>query len=296
MFASFQNSRWKSLTLITFIYCLSGFIGIYSYILLTTSLQPWLNILISDTISTIIVFIFSVIFSNASIYDPYWSVQPLVILFCFAINQQISFLNALLLLSIFTWGIRLTGNWIYTFYGMGYQDWRYIMLKEQTGVFYPFINFIGIHMVPTLVVYACTLPGVYSLQNEFKFNIFSFICLILSFGAIALEGIADLQMHKFQRNRKGRVFIRDGLWKHSRHPNYLGEISFWWCIGLSAYFYEYNWLCLIGAGLNTILFLVVSIPLADGKQSKKKGFEEYKKETWRLLLFPKFCVNKNKVN
>ena len=44
-------------------------------------------------------------------------------------------------------------------------------------------------------------------------------------------GIADLEMHKFRKN-KNSVFIRNGLWKYSRHPNYLGEITFWVGIAL----------------------------------------------------------------
>lgn len=34
---------------------------------------------------------------------------------------------------------------------------------------------------------------------------------------------------------------------------------------------------------NTILFFAVSIPMADGRQSKKEGFAEYKRAT-RMLL------------
>ncbi len=45
------------------------------------------------------------------------------------------------------------------------------------------------------------------------------------------------------------------------------------------------WLSLLVADAvaNTVLFLAVSIPMADGKQSKKESFAEYKKQT-RMLL------------
>jgi steroid 5-alpha reductase family enzyme len=48
------------------------------------------------------------------------------------------------------------------------------------------------------------------------------------------------------------------------------------------------WWLLAGALVNTLLFLFVSIPLADGKQSKKEGFAEYKTQTRMLLPIPKF--------
>lgn len=43
------------------------------------------------------------------------------------------------------------------------------------------------------------------------------------------------------------------------------------------------WYLAAGAVANTMLFLAVSIPMADGKQSRKAGFAEYKAET-RILL------------
>jgi steroid 5-alpha reductase family enzyme len=102
-----------------------------------------------------------------------------------------------------------------------------------------------------------------------------------------MQGIADIQMHKFRKNRNGS-FIRVGLWKYSRHPNYLGEILMWWGVGLSVVFAcPSAWYLLVGAIANTVLFLVVSIPMADKRQSKKDGFVEYKKQTRMLLPIKK---------
>ena len=94
-------------------------------------------------------------------------------------------------------------------------------------------------------------------------------------------------MHKF-RNRRTGSFIRVGLWKYSRHPNYLGEIIMWWGVALSVIFAATNAFYLAaGALANTLLFFTVSIPLADGRQSRKEGFDEYKKETRMLLPLKK---------
>ena len=43
----------------------------------------------------------------------------------------------------------------------------------------------------------------------------------------------------------------------------------------------------VGAVANTLLFLVVSIPMADKRQSRKEGFAEYKKQTKMLLPIKK---------
>lgn len=42
-----------------------------------------------------------------------------------------------------------------------------------------------------------------------------------------------------------------------------------------------------GALANTVMFLTVSIPLADKRQSQKSGYEEYRAETRSLLPVPK---------
>jgi steroid 5-alpha reductase family enzyme len=185
------------------------------------------------------------------------------------------------------WGIRLTANWIYTFQNLDWQDWRYTMLKEKTGKIYPLINLLGIHMFPTLVVYFCVLPAVYIFLFEIEFNAFSFLGFALSITATTIQLFADIEMQSF-RKKIHQGFIRTGLWKYSRHPNYLAEILMWWNIGLlcvtSLLSYYY---ILVGALANTMLFFFVSIPLQEKKQAKKEGFVEYKKSTRMLLPIKK---------
>ena len=280
-----KQNRAASFIAVAVVYIIAIAVGVLVYRAL--DLDWWLSLLISDLLATVATFIFSLIFKNASVYDPYWSVQPPVILVAFAIGRKLTLLGILLLLVVSFWAIRLTANWAYTFANLNHQDWRYTMLKEKTGVFYPIINFVGIHMVPTLVVYGCVLPAVYAIREALSANIPSIICLCVSLGAAVMQGIADIQMHKYRKNRNG-AFIRIGLWKYSRHPNYLGEILMWWGVGLSVIFASPSaWYLAAGAVANTILFLAVSIPMADGRQSRKAGFAEYKAETRMLLPIKK---------
>lgn len=276
-----KQSRLASFIIITLVYIISAAVGIVVYNFL--ELSWWVSLLIADAAATAVTFIFSLIFGNASVYDPYWSVQPPVILAAFLWGKTPTLLGILLTVAVGFWAVRLTVNWAYTFGGLTHQDWRYTMLKEKTGVFYPLINFIGIHMVPTLVVYGCILPAVYAVKFDLSANVGSLLFLLLSILAATMQGIADIQMHTFRRSGK-RGFIRVGLWKYSRHPNYLGEILMWWGIALAVFCVEPTAPYLLsGAAANTILFFAVSIPMADGRQSKKEGFAEYKRAT-RMLL------------
>lgn len=279
-----QNSA-ASYAAVTVVYIIATAVGLITYKFL--DLSWWLSLLIADTAATVVTFLFSLIFRNASVYDPYWSVQPPVILIAFSVGRELTALGIMLMVVVSYWAIRLTANWAYTFENLNHQDWRYTMLKEKTGIFYPAINFVGIHMVPTLVVYGCTLPTVYGVIQGLSANVGSILFLCLSLCAATLQGIADIQMHTFRKNRNS-IFIRIGLWKHSRHPNYLCEILMWWGVGLSVVCAAPDvWYLLVGAAANTVLFLTVSIPLAEGRQSRKEGFAAYKAQTRMLLPIPK---------
>ena len=102
--------------------------------------------------------------------------------------------------------------------------------------------------------------------------------------SVLLQGVSDYQMHKFKKLKTGGL-IRIGLWKYSRHPNYLAEIIMWWAIALlSVISMKDNYWLFIGALINTLMFVFISIPMAEKRQAKRKeGFTQYKKET-RMLL------------
>ena len=284
-----KNNRGYSFLVIAAVYLVAGFLGGFLYRLMPYPF--WLSLLLADVAATVFTFAMSLLFHNASVYDPYWSVQPIVIILGFALSRGMTPVTIAPLIAVCLWGIRLTGNWAYTFHGLQYQDWRYTMLREKTGKLYPIINFLGIHMVPTLIVYGCALPVVFLFALPDKSAaitgghlVLCGISFLISLLAVLLQAVSDLQMHRFRRRKKGG-FIRDGLWKYARHPNYLGEILMWWGMGLYSVFAlaGSQWYLLVGAAANTVLFLAVSIPMADNRQAKKPGYPSYKAQT-RMLL------------
>ena len=280
-----KESRVASFIVVALVYALAIEIGLITYAFMP--LNNYWALLIADIVATIVVFIFSLIFGNASMYDPYWSVQPIVILTCFMIGRSLNAIKILFFIVVALWGVRLTANWAYTFKNLKSEDWRYGLLREKTGKWYPLVNFFGIHMVPTLIVYACILPAVFVMQSGVN-NVFAFIFIVISLLAATMQGFADVQMHKFRKNKTTENFIKNGLWTHSRHPTYLGEILMWWGVGLASVFATSwaHWYLLVGAMLNTLMFMFISIPMADKKQSTKAGFEEYKEQTNMLLPLP----------
>ena len=282
------ENRKISFLFVLAVYILAAAVGIFTY-RTVIHLPLFAALLIADVAATVAVFLFSLLFGNASVYDPYWSVQPPVILLALMLaGRAFSAADILLFATVTLWAVRLTANWAYTFRGLTHEDWRYRMLKGKSGAIYPVVNFLGIHLFPTLVVYACILPAAYTLRDGESGGVLFAVGLVISLLATALQLVADTEMQAFRRRGEGG-FIRVGLWRYARHPNYLGEILMWWGVALAslsrlpvAYFP-----LVLGALANTLMFLFISIPMADRRQAEKEGYNEYKSETRSLFPLPR---------
>ncbi|MBO4472434.1 MAG: DUF1295 domain-containing protein [Clostridia bacterium] len=240
--------------------------------------------------ATAVLFIVTVAFKDVSIYDPYWSVAPPVMLLAAMIKYSLWDVNAILLLVVIgIWSFRLTANWLLTYKGLGHEDWRYASYREKySPVVFQLISLVGLQFVPTIVVYAGLVGGLFAAQRP-DFAPLSVIGIVVMLGAVFLAFMADRAIHSFLREHKGEGRTCNvSVWKYSRHPNYLGEMSFW--TGLYLYFVA---VCpeiwYKGLGFLTIiaLFLTVSIPLMERhNEARRVDYAEYKATTSMLLLLP----------
>ncbi len=253
-------------------------------------MNEYLNILVVDIIATVIVWLGGVLLRTASAYDPYWSIQTLIIYtFIVSKHNNWNFATISLFVVIFVYSLRLTMNFIVGFHSLSYVDWRYKMLKEKSGKAYQLVNLFGICMFPTLVVYSASLPAIaYANLTDYSFLDAIGLSVIL-FGTL-LEFVSDIQMKKFIKVRNDRSeVLNKGLWKYSRHPNYLGEILIWFGVALTLIVSHLNyWYLAAGSIVNLLMFLFISIPMEEKHfKDYKPDYEQYKKETSVLLILPK---------
>ena len=279
-----KQSRAQSFLFTVVIYLVALGVGLYAFS--RVSGNEFVRVLIADVAATLFVYLVSLPLGNASVYDPYWSVAPVVILPL--VIGQFGVWNTgtmLLLLCVSYWGVRLTANWAYTFQGYSHQDWRYSMLREKSGALYPLVSLFGIMLFPTMVVYLCLLPALHYIQVG-GINLFTCLGFVLCLSAATLQLIADVQLHRFQKQSQNRgAIIRSGVWRHARHPNYLGEILMWWGVFVVMLSTQPGlWPLGLGALVNTLMFLFISIPMAEVRMAGyKEGFDRYVAETNRLL-------------
>ena len=64
-----KENRVLSYILVIIIYIFAVFMAIFTYNAL--DFDWWIKLLVTDTSATVVTFVFSVLFSNASVYDPY---------------------------------------------------------------------------------------------------------------------------------------------------------------------------------------------------------------------------------
>ena len=251
-------------------------------------LDGWLLILIWHITATLIIFLFSNIHKNSSIYDPFWHVAPIPIVFYIANQSSLPNLELNLILSAFLfWALRLTYNWFLNWENLDHEDFRYRDLKNNNK-FMAFINdLFGIHLIPTLIVNASLYPIYVALTSE-SLNDLVYIGFMLKIIAVVIQYISDDQMRKFRKdkNNLGKT-MKYGLWKYSRHPNYLGEVSFWFGIYVFALASESPSLWLLACPIVMLaLFVFISCPMMDNRSLKRRlDYKEYMDKTPQLIMW-----------
>ncbi len=264
-------------------------------LLLFDAVQNWtssliLTFFILDIAATLFVWAAGLVFSNASMYDPYWSVAPPVMaVFFTAYAAGLSAASWLFIAVFFVWGARLTVNWVVDWKGFSQQDWRYTMLHDKNPKIYFLTNLFGINLVPTLFVFAAMIPAFVGISIPGNINALSVIGAIVCIGAATLQLISDGQMRAFRHSGNEGKHMQSGLWKYSRHPNYFGEVSFWWGIYIIQLSIAPDyWYTIAGPVLMTLLFVFISVPMMKNKLlASKQGYYEYVRTTSMLIPLPR---------
>lgn len=252
---------------------------------------------IADLVATVVVFGFSFAFNNSSFYDPYWSVGPIALGVYWAYPSFSSEHEAaplrvwLVLMLVIFWGARLTYNWYRGWKGLHHEDWRYVDYRHKAGRLYWLVSFSGIHMVPTILVFFGCVPLYFALTAERSvLGIIDFAPAAITAVAVVIELVSDNQLRRFvlSASPKSEIFS-DGLWAYSRHPNYFGEVLFWWGLYLCCLSANLDaWWTIFGPLSITLLFWFISIPLIDKRHlSKRTNYADHMERVSALAPWPK---------
>lgn len=236
-----------------------------------------------------ILFVVGTVIKNNSIVDMGWGVGFVIIAwFTTFISGSLFLPNITITLMISIWGFRLFVHILRRNVGKP-EDFRYASWREAWGKWVIPRAFLQIYMLQGIFMLTVASPII--ILNSMQSSTFTWITL---FGAIIwmtgfyFESLGDYQLEQFKRNieNKGKI-LNTGLWKYSRHPNYFGESTMWWGIGLAAFGSGAGSLSFIGPAVITYMLLFVSgIPILEKSFERRPGYKEYKEVTSVFIPMP----------
>lgn len=269
-----------------------------------------LNLLYADIISSFVIYIYCVYFNSFSVYDPYWTIQSSVLSVYFMMSantQPNNFRLYLVGILLNIWSIRLTSNLFSKgINNISHEDWHYVNFRMKMNTFTYFLaGYFMFILMPTLIVFVGCVPLYYIALSDKAINYLDLLSFIIIIFAIIIEAVADIQLrNKLKAQSKNKMIVmNEGVWSLSRHPNYFGEISFWFGIYLcglaSQTFIDKYYISVFLFGPFAIFVLIYygSLPMMEERQlERRKKYSEYmQRVTFKLIpinfLFKKKVKN-----
>jgi steroid 5-alpha reductase family enzyme len=244
----------------------------------------WFTLLVSFAIQ-LTLFVSAFIFKTDKLTDLSYSMTFALLATILYSRSDQNILHLILLVMLLLWAFRL-GIYLFIRINKIGKDARFDGIREY------FFKFLRFWVLQGLVVWVVMLSSIsFFANNEMSIGIYSIIgILIFSLGLI-IETLADSSKYKFKNYNKNRGdFIRSGVWKYSRHPNYFGEFLIW--VGILIYtlqgaFIWYNLLSPLFIFI--VLYYGTGIPPLEKSYDKRFGtrkyYQAYKKQTNKFTFW-----------
>ena len=199
-------------------------------------------------------------------------------------HEIINYGNLIISFLIIFWALRL-GSFLFIRIKKAGEDIRFREIKKSPTRFFMTWTLQGMWVS---ICSACALTGI---SKGIVINSIFFIGISIFLIGFLIEVIADNQKFNFRSIPSNKdKFITSGLWKYSRHPNYLGEIILWFGISLISFssLQGMELITLISPVFTYFLLVYVSgIRILEFNGNSKWGslesYKTYIKNTPRLL-------------
>lgn len=236
-------------------------------------------------------FIFAALFKTDKVTDFTYSLSFFLLapILLFSSGRPFSLDQVLITAAIMIWALRLGSYLFYRILKIGKDD-RFDDKRANP------LEFLKFWILQTLVVWIVMLPFSLFLTSE-PVMIPQYVTiagLVIFLSGLLIETVSDMQKFNYRQNASNNGhWVDSGLWKYSRHPNYMGEILVWWGLFIIVvpFLSGLQWLTILGPVTITLFLLFVSgIPLLEKSSDKKYGanpeYQEYKERTSLLFILP----------
>ncbi len=243
------------------------------------------------------VWVVSIPLKDVSIIDNFWGFGfGLSSIGVFWLTDNIkSGSQIILLLIIIAWALRLSGYLFWRWLQEGKEDRRYRAMRKNRPLFW-LQSIYKVFLFQGCLMWLIVLPVIYALaytdETTEPLSLLGTLLGTLLGGVVALGGLiietcADWQLVRFRANadNQGKI-LNTGLWSRTRHPNYFGDVMFWWgvwviCCSIAPLAIYFIFAPII---MNFLLVKISGADLLDKILSKRKpGFSDYMKRTNRFM-------------
>ncbi len=217
-----------------------------------------------------------------------WGLGFVVIALVSYMHHPISFKNALLLMVVAIWGLRLA------FYIFGRsrgkpEDPRYTKFRHEWRPRRNLQAYFKVFLFQGLLMMIVSLPvSVGMAQNSQHISILNWSGLVIWIVGLSFEVWSDYYLHwwKTQPQNKGQI-CTTGPWKYCRFPNYFGEVLLWYGVYLLSFEYASAWTIIGPVTINFFILKVTGVPLLEERYKDRQDYAEYAKRVPRIIPFLK---------
>ena len=270
-------------------------------------MDPLPIVLIVAAVTCAACWVLSLITKDTSWVDRIWSIVPVVYVWVFAVAALTDGEDAarLIVMAVLVtaWGARLTFNFARKGGYSGMEDYRWAILRTRMSpAMFQVFNLLFIVLYQNALLVLITLPAFQAWLHPSPLTAWDFVFATLFLCFLAGETVADQEQWNFHQAKKragGTLepgFVRTGLFRVSRHPNFFFEQAQWWVFyaigataavsaGLGLWGGAINW-TIAGAALLTVLFIGSTIFTESISASKYPAYADYQRRTSMLVPWP----------
>ena len=196
--------------------------------------------------------------------------------------------RSLLLLALTTvWAGRLGAHMLARKIREPEEDPRYSDLRIAWAPGFWWKSLFVVFALQALIQWSLTLGVQRALISPpIPFYWWNALAAIIAIAGLAIETAADAQLSRHRRLAPRDAVCDSGLWAWCRHPNYFGELVFWWGLwGVAAPAAEF-WTILAPITLTLLLRYVSGVPMLEEHLSRaKRDYAGYRART--PMLWPR---------
>ncbi len=201
---------------------------------------------------------------------------------------QASGRSLLIALLVSVWGLRLSSHIWRRSIRRG-EDPRYIELSRKWRGSIWRRAYVSVFLLQGALIWVISLPIVLAANKPLVgWGWLTLLGALMWLAGFTFEAISDHQLAVFLSRQNRPKVLQTGLWRYSRHPNYFGELTQWWGIGLIALQTSYGWLGFIGPLTLSLLIVFISgIPPIEKRRQKDPEYRQYQNQTSVLIPIPR---------